>query len=83
LTIGGQAGVAGHLNIGDNVIVAAQAGVMDDVPDQALMMGSPATEAPHGRKVLMLTTQLPEMLARIRQLEQQVAELASDGGLEK
>jgi UDP-3-O-[3-hydroxymyristoyl] glucosamine N-acyltransferase len=78
VTIGGQAGVVGHLNIGDNVIIAAQAGVMEDVQDQALMMGSPATEAPHGRKVLSLTTQLPELLERIRHLEQQVAELASD-----
>ncbi len=78
VTIGGQAGVVGHLNIGDSVIIAAQAGVMEDVPDQALMMGSPATEAPHGRKVLSLTMQLPELLERIRHLEQQVAELASD-----
>jgi UDP-3-O-[3-hydroxymyristoyl] glucosamine N-acyltransferase len=78
VTIGGQAGIVGHLNVGDNVIIAAQAGVVEDVPDQALMMGSPATEAPHGRKVLTLTTQLPQLLERIRHLEQQVAELASD-----
>ena len=78
VTIGGQAGIIGHVNIGDNVVIAAQAGVINDVEDQAMMMGAPATAAPHGRKVLMLTAQLPELLERIRQLEQQVAELAAD-----
>ncbi|MGD1276961.1 MAG: UDP-3-O-(3-hydroxymyristoyl)glucosamine N-acyltransferase [Tepidisphaeraceae bacterium] len=78
VTIGGQAGIVGHLNIGDNVVIAAQAGVINDVEDQMMMMGAPATAAPHGRKVLMLSAQLPELLERIRQLEQQVAELAAD-----
>lgn len=82
-TIGGQAGIVGHLQIGDNVFIAGQAGVVDDVADQQLMIGSPATPAPHGRKVLMLTTQLPELLERIRVLEQQVAELATDKEIEE
>jgi len=74
--IGGQAGVVGHVTVGDNVTIAARSGVVNDVPDQTLMMGAPATPAPHGRKSLMLMTQLPELLERIRTLEQQVEELA-------
>jgi UDP-3-O-[3-hydroxymyristoyl] glucosamine N-acyltransferase len=76
--IGGQAGIVGHLQIGDNVTIAAKSGIVNDVPDQSLMMGAPATAAPHGRKMVTLMTQLPELLERIRQLEQQVTELASD-----
>lgn len=76
--IGGQAGVIGHITLGDNVTIAAQAGVINDVPDQTLMMGAPATAAPHGRKVLSLTAQLPDLLERIRRLEQQVMELSEE-----
>jgi len=79
-TIGGQAGIVGHINIGDNVVIAAQAGVVNDVEDRAMMIGSPASPSPYGRKNLMLQGQLPDLLARIRQLEQQVAELAGEPG---
>jgi UDP-3-O-[3-hydroxymyristoyl] glucosamine N-acyltransferase len=75
VTIGGQAGVVGHLNVGDNVMIAAQAGVVSDVADKSLMYGSPATPAPKGRKVLSLITQLPDLLDRIRKLEQELAEM--------
>jgi UDP-3-O-[3-hydroxymyristoyl] glucosamine N-acyltransferase len=75
--IGGQSGVVGHIQLGDNVTVAAQSGVINDVGDQSLMMGSPAMPAPHARRVLTLVAQLPELLARIRKLEHQVAELSS------
>jgi UDP-3-O-[3-hydroxymyristoyl] glucosamine N-acyltransferase len=67
--IGGQAGVAGHLTIGDRVTIAARGGVVSDVPDKTVLYGAPATPAPHGRKGLMLLTQLPEIVERIRKLE--------------
>jgi UDP-3-O-[3-hydroxymyristoyl] glucosamine N-acyltransferase len=79
---GGQVGVAGHLEIGDNVMVAAQGGVLNDVPPQTALMGSPAMPLAHARRVYVTFTKLPELLDRIKQLEQQVAELAQgdDGG---
>ncbi len=39
---GGQVGFAGHLNIGSGAQIAAQSGLMNDVPAGAVMMGSPA-----------------------------------------
>lgn len=78
VTIGGQAGIVGHIDIGNNVTIAAQSGVINDVDDKSVMMGSPATPAPHGRKVLTLTAMLPEMMERIRQLERQVQSLTAD-----
>jgi len=68
-TIGGQAGIAGHLVVGNRVTIAARGGVVNDVPDAAVMYGAPATPAPHGKKGLMLLTQLPEIVERIRKLE--------------
>ena len=63
--------MAGHLVVGNRVNMAARAGVVGDVADGAVMYGAPATAAPHGRKGLMLLTQLPEIVERIRKLEKQ------------
>jgi UDP-3-O-[3-hydroxymyristoyl] glucosamine N-acyltransferase len=78
VTLGGQAGVAGHLVIGDNVTVAAQGGITNDVPDQTVMMGAPAMPLHQARRVYVLFTKLPELVDRLRQLEEQVAELATE-----
>ena len=42
---GGQVGFAGHLKIGTGAQIAAQSGLMSDVPAGAILMGSPAV--PH------------------------------------
>ena len=39
---GGQVGFAGHLKIGTGAQIAAQSGLMEDVPAGAALMGSPA-----------------------------------------
>lgn len=79
VTMGGQVGVAGHLKIGDNVTVAAQSGVMNDIEDQTIVIGSPAMPAAYARRVYTIFTQLPQVLERIKGLEQQVEELADSG----
>ena len=80
-TIAGQVGIAGHLKIGDNVTIGAQTGVISDVPDQSTLVGSPAMPASHARRVYALFTQLPTLMQRFRQLEEQVAELAGEEGM--
>ena len=77
-TIAGQAGMAGHLKIGDNVTIGAQAGVMESIPDQTAVFGAPAMPASTARRVYTLFMQLPELVGRIKQLEQKVEELSSD-----
>lgn len=77
-TIAGQSGIAGHLKIGDNVTIAAQAGVINDVPDQTVMMGVPAMPASQARRVYALFLQLPELIERIKELEQKVEELSME-----
>jgi UDP-3-O-[3-hydroxymyristoyl] glucosamine N-acyltransferase len=80
VTLAGQAGVAGHLKIGNQVTVGAQSGVISDIADQQTLMGSPAMPVSHARRVYMLFTQLPDLVERIKTLEQQVEELSSGGG---
>ena len=40
--IGGQAGISGHLKIGNNVDIAGGSGVIKDLPDNSKVMGYPA-----------------------------------------
>ncbi|HEX2972492.1 MAG TPA: UDP-3-O-(3-hydroxymyristoyl)glucosamine N-acyltransferase [Tepidisphaeraceae bacterium] len=77
-TIAGQVGIAGHLKIGDNVTIGAQTGVMDDVPDQTTVIGTPAMPASHARRVYLLFMQLPDVVDRLRKLEQAIGELGSN-----
>lgn len=76
VTMGGQVGVAGHLKIGNNVTIAAQTGVMSEIGDQTTMMGAPAMPASHARRVYSIFMQLPDVVDRIKQLEQKVEELS-------
>ncbi len=75
VTIAGQVGLAGHLTIGDKSIIMAQAGVTKDVPPGSLMLGAPAVSHKEFKKAHAAMQRLPENLAKLRDLEQQLAEL--------
>lgn len=42
VAVAGQSGFSGHLKIGNRVQVAAKSAVLDDIPDDTKVMGSPA-----------------------------------------
>ena len=42
VVIGGQAGISGHLEIGNNVKIGGGSGVINNIPDNAQVMGYPA-----------------------------------------
>jgi UDP-3-O-[3-hydroxymyristoyl] glucosamine N-acyltransferase len=71
----GQAGIVGHIKIGDGVRVGAQAGVTNDVPAGEEMLGSPAMPLNMAKRILIASTQLPELRATIKQLTKDVEEL--------
>ncbi len=75
VTIAGQVGIAGHLTIGDKSIIMAQAGVTKDVPPGSVMLGAPAVPHKEFKRVNAAVQRLPETLAKIRELEQELAEL--------
>jgi UDP-3-O-[3-hydroxymyristoyl] glucosamine N-acyltransferase len=80
VTTGGQVGIAGHLKIGNQVTIAATSGVMSDIEDKQIFMGAPAMPATHARRVYTIFTKLPEIVDRIRTLEQRLDSLEADGG---
>jgi len=75
VTIAGQVGIAGHLTIGDKSIIMAQAGVTKDVPPGSFMLGAPAVPHKEFKKINAAMQRLPDTLAKLRELEQQIPEL--------
>lgn len=69
---GGQAGCADHVTIGDRARISAQAGVHKRVPDDGLVGGTPAIELRTWRRMAAVEPRLPELMRRIRALEQRV-----------
>jgi UDP-3-O-[3-hydroxymyristoyl] glucosamine N-acyltransferase len=65
--IGGQVGIIGHLTIGDNVKIAAQSGVGNNLPNDAVVQGSPAFEVGNYRRSYVSFKRLPDTIKRIEQ----------------
>jgi UDP-3-O-[3-hydroxymyristoyl] glucosamine N-acyltransferase len=82
VTLAGQVGVAGHLVIGDRAVVAGQSGVMHAIPAGEKWFGSPAVPGMQHKRRLLALDRLPELLRRVRELEQRLAALdpAQAGG---
>ncbi len=75
---GGQAGFAGHLRVGDDVRIAARAGIIADVPASTTVAGMPAIEIALWRRTASALLRLPELLRRVRRLENSLAKTGRD-----
>lgn len=72
---GGQVGIGGHCAIGNNVILMAQSGIMASIEDNSVLAGSPAVEHRHYFRITAVLSKLPELLTRLRALEQDLGRL--------
>jgi UDP-3-O-[3-hydroxymyristoyl] glucosamine N-acyltransferase len=70
VVFGGQAGLVGHLDIGDGAQISAQAGVIGDVAAGETVTGYPARKLKEFLKGAALALRLPEILGRVRALEE-------------
>ena len=75
VTMGGQAGAAGHIHIGDHSVVASGSGATRDVPPATVVSGFPAREHNSTRRMWARSAQLPELFARVKELERLIKEL--------
>ncbi len=75
---GGQVGVAGHLKIGDRVQISAQSGIMNDIPNDKTMFGSPATEAREAMRGIVMNRKLPSLFDSVKKLEKELKKLQND-----
>jgi len=65
----GQAGIKDNLTIGSRVVLMGQCAPTGDVPDGAVLVGSPARPLAEMARIFAAENKLPEMLKRLRALE--------------
>ena len=67
---GGQVGIGDHLKLGAGVKAAGQSGVSRDVPAGQDVFGTPALEFKESFRLFASLRKLPELLRRVKRLEQ-------------
>ena len=77
--LAGQSGVAGHLVIGEGAIIGAQAGVTKDVKPGSFVIDFPATPQREAAVQHANVARLPELKARVADLEKRIRQLESRG----
>jgi UDP-3-O-[3-hydroxymyristoyl] glucosamine N-acyltransferase len=80
VVLAGQVGLADHVTVGDGAQVGAQAGVHNDIPAGARVLGSPAIAAPMALRSMAALPRLPDLLKTVRALERRVADLERRAG---
>lgn len=83
VTLAGQVGVAGHLKIGDQTTFLAKSGLTKDYPQAGAYTGYPAKPLLEGRRMLAYPARVPEILERLKAMEQQLKELEAKLGGEE
>ncbi len=73
---GGQVATSGHVTIGNRVTAAARSGISKDAPDGAILYGCMSAGDVHvRRREEAAVRKLPDLLARVRELEARIVEL--------
>ncbi|NMB47006.1 MAG: UDP-3-O-(3-hydroxymyristoyl)glucosamine N-acyltransferase [Firmicutes bacterium] len=78
VVMAGQSGIAGHLTVGDDCVIAARGLVAGDLPPGSFVSGFPARSHRENMRILAAGRKLPELLKRVKQLEDQLASMAQD-----
>src|SRR6185369_3604197 len=82
VVIGGQAGLRDHVHIGTGAKLSAMAGITNNVPDGAVMLGVPATPERDQKLQLAAMSKLPEMRREFKALRRAVSDLQKAVGLD-
>jgi UDP-3-O-[3-hydroxymyristoyl] glucosamine N-acyltransferase len=72
VVVAGQVAINGHLDIPDFVKIGGQAGVVSNPEAGQEILGSPAMEASHAKRVYVVFMNLPELAKRVRDIEKKL-----------
>jgi UDP-3-O-[3-hydroxymyristoyl] glucosamine N-acyltransferase len=75
---GGQVGLAGHIQIADNVNLGAQCGVISSVKEATTLLGAPAMNARNFMRSSAVFSKLPDMYRQLGQLQKEIEELKQE-----
>lgn len=75
--LAGQVGVIGHLTLADRTTIGAQAGVGKSTKEGSVELGSPSFDRKSYLRVYAAFKNLPDLVERIKELEEKVAKFAA------
>ncbi len=80
VTIGGQAGLGGHIHVGTGATIAAQSGVTKSVPARTTVIGFPATQVARFKRLHAFLQRIPELWERTKSVEERLQRLETQVG---
>ncbi len=75
VVMAGQVGVRDHVHIGKGAVLGSKSGVSNDVPEETVMLGAPATPLRRQKVQIAAIAKLPEMRKQFRAMQRQLAML--------
>ncbi len=78
VVVAGQSGAVGHISLGDGTRVGAKSAVTKSTEAGAFVTGFPAIDHREWLRIQALIARLPEMAARIKELEKKVSDLQEE-----
>ena len=81
--MGGQVGIAGHLTIGNRVQLGSKTGVSNNIPDGETYFGYPALPISKSHRVNAVYRNLPDLSAKVHQLEKALKKLQEEPDAKK
>jgi UDP-3-O-[3-hydroxymyristoyl] glucosamine N-acyltransferase len=78
VVLGGQSAVRDHITVGDNAMAAATAGIIEDVPPNAVVSGTPAFPHRQSLREQAAFRRLPDLVVQVRKLQEEIAALKKD-----
>lgn len=73
--IAGQVGIADHVTIGNRVQIGSKSGIDKNVPDGEIRFGYPALPGLQYHRSFAVFRQLPDLSAKVRELEKRLAKV--------
>lgn len=76
MMVGGQVGIVGHISLANGTLIGAQSGVPKTIKKEGtILLGSPAYEADDYKKSYMGFRRLPQIMDRLRAVEEELKQL--------
>ncbi|MGM0501826.1 MAG: UDP-3-O-(3-hydroxymyristoyl)glucosamine N-acyltransferase [Bacillota bacterium] len=78
VTLAGKGGVVGHVTVGENTTLAANSVITHDIDADSFISGYPARDHRQERRIKAARKKLPQMVKRIRKLENKISALEEE-----
>ncbi len=79
VVMGARTGLVGHIHIASDVVLAARTGVAHDLREPGIYSGTPSVPHRLWRRMVAAQKSLPDLLRRVRELEQRLAAFIERG----